>query len=120
MTTRAGVLLIALTPDAPKTVPPAIGVEVPSCRGPTFRAESAANGDTGFGREAPTASVRRVSPTAPEDEATIEGRAAVRAAPAPPPGKFELEPEAPATSLSNCSIGNKCCACAIFKSPSSR
>src|ERR1700678_2527286 len=79
-----------------------------SCRGPAFRAESAANGETKFGRLGATASVRRVSA---EVEGTMDGRAGVLAIPAGPPEVFE---EDAATSLSNCSIGSRRCAWAIF------
>src|SRR5205807_9876427 len=72
---------------------------------PPLRAESAAKGEIFVPREGEVIDVARPS------EMT-EGRLAGRAA--------ELTPVLPATSLSNCSIGRSRCACAIFKSPSSR
>ena len=110
MTTRGGELLATIC-----CALAAAGSEADSCRGVPLRAESAAKGETGFGRGAAPPAVE-VGPADEEtDEDTIEGRGAGFAMFAAADMFWEA-----AASLSSCSIGSNRWACAILSRPSSR
>ena len=83
---------------------PALTPPDDSALGVPLRAESAAKGETEFDLADAGGSLRRTS----VDEAST-GRGVARTG-----------AEADAASLSNCSMGSRRCACAIFSSPSSR